>query len=89
MGWAWNWMARGQIDEAVRHWETALQLDPRYTNAHYCALAGVLSTRGDVATAAEHYRTASELRPHYARWLVNLGVALVHLGDFPGGYPGI
>jgi tetratricopeptide (TPR) repeat protein len=71
--------ARGNLPEAVQHYERALQLKPDYTDAYY-NLGNALATQGKVAEAIQHYERALQLEPDYAEVHCNLGNALATQG---------
>jgi Flp pilus assembly protein TadD len=62
---------RGRTDEAIVQFRKALEIDPRYAEAHNnlgVALAGC----GRTNEAIEHFRKALELKPDYAMALNDL-----------------
>jgi Flp pilus assembly protein TadD len=67
--------ARGEMEEAIKHYRTAIQLDPKDASAH-CGLGVALKAKGKVEEAIKHYRTAIRLDPKYAQAHNNLGAAL-------------
>ncbi len=71
---------RGQIDEAMAHYRTALEINPDYPDAH-SNLGAALARRGQTAEAMAHYRKALEINPDYAEAHNNLGVALNDRGQ--------
>jgi protein O-mannosyl-transferase len=79
---------RGQLDEALTHFETALQIRSSTAHAHYAlTLALIQSAIGDVFArkdqldeAIPHLRQAVELQPDYANGHYNLGTALFQKG---------
>jgi Flp pilus assembly protein TadD len=66
----------GRSDQAVRHLEMVVQLQPDSATTHY-NLGTVLSSMGNAARAVEEYQQALELRPGYALAHNNLGHALL------------
>jgi tetratricopeptide (TPR) repeat protein len=66
---------KGQIREAITHYEKALRINPRYAKAHSC-LGLVLYRQGKLDEAIRHYEQALRLDPKYALTYINLGVAL-------------
>lgn len=52
----------GKIDEALRHYTSAIAFDPNYAKA-YLGLGNVYQTRGDPAHAEEAYRKAIAVDP--------------------------
>lgn len=69
-----------RLDEAEQGIDRALELDPRYANAHY--LRGwVLLRRGDAAASRAAFRTAIDLAGHNPReYLAGLAAAEVAAG---------
>jgi Tfp pilus assembly protein PilF len=72
--------SRGQIAQAIEHYQQALKLNPDYTAAHY-NLGKLLAARGQVAQAIEHYQQALKSKPDFAEAHNNLGVALASRGQ--------
>ena len=54
----------GEVDEALQHFNEALQTDPLNADAHY-NLALFLSKLGRTADAIKHYSEALRLKPYY------------------------
>ena len=55
---------RGQIDEAIAHYQKALEIKPDYVGGPQqprCVLAG----RGQVDEAIAHFQKALEIKPDY------------------------
>ncbi len=71
--------ARGRIDEAMAHYQKALEIKPDYAEAHN-NLGVALAGRGRIDEAIAHYRKALEIKPDYAEAHNNLGVALAGRG---------
>ena len=67
---------------AVRHYETALQLNSTYGAAH-SNLAGTLLQLGRVKDAIEHYEAALRLEPGSADIHANLAAAMIRAGRIP------
>ena len=65
----------GRVDEAIDHYETALEINPDYAEAHI-NLGVALANRGQFDKAITHCQRAVEIRPGYAEAHYNLGVAL-------------
>ena len=51
---------RGQVDEAIAHYRSGLEIKPDYAEAHY-NLGIMLAGRGQVDEAIAHYRKALDL----------------------------
>ena len=85
-------MDRGQLDDALAHFQTALDIRLAQSHPHYdLSLAvihgnvgAVLMHKGRVAEAITHFRQAIDLEPHYVDPHFNLGAALMQQGDLDG-----
>ena len=55
---------RGQLDEAIAHYQKALQIEPDSASAHN-NLGLALAGRGQIDAALAHYRKALEIKPDY------------------------
>jgi tetratricopeptide (TPR) repeat protein len=66
----------GRLDEAIGHFQAALQLKPDSANAHN-NLGSAYSRLGRVPDAIGEFRTALRIRPEFALALNNLGSALL------------
>jgi tetratricopeptide (TPR) repeat protein len=71
--------AKGQADEAIRHYQDAIRLKPDYPEAHY-NLGNELARKGDIDEAIRHYQEAIRLKPDYAETYYNLGLVLTGKG---------
>ncbi len=71
---------RGQVDEAISHYQEALKIEPDYAIAHN-NLGNALFGRGQVDDAIAHCRKALEIKPDYAEAHSNLAVALAGRGQ--------
>ena len=67
--------ARGQFDEAIAHYQKALEIKPDYVEAHN-NLGLALAGRGQVDEAIDHYRKALDINPDYVEAHYNLGSGL-------------
>jgi tetratricopeptide (TPR) repeat protein len=66
---------RGQVDEAMAHYQRAVELAPHYATAHY-NLGGVLRQKGQLDKAIAEFRRALEIQPVYSMAHYNLGEVL-------------
>src|SRR5437763_4599188 len=76
-----------RIDEAIRHYRRALELDRELAGAHY-GLAFLLLKRGDPDGATQHLRAFlahPPKGPDAAKWIEHATVALRDLGASGGG----
>jgi protein O-mannosyl-transferase len=69
----------GQVDEAIIHFQRALQISPDYAEAHN-NLAGALLQGGHADAAIAQIRRALAIDPNYAEAHNNLGIALSQSG---------
>jgi tetratricopeptide (TPR) repeat protein len=70
---------RGQIEEAMAHYEKALEINPNDADA-YNNLGMALAGRGQFERAMAHYQKALEINPEKAEARSNLGIALASCG---------
>jgi tetratricopeptide (TPR) repeat protein/cytochrome c553 len=73
-------MARGDLDEACRRFQRALEAEPRMALAHH-GLGNVLEERGDPVGALAAYRAALDALPGNPPVLADLGRLLASRGD--------
>jgi tetratricopeptide (TPR) repeat protein len=81
-------MRRGQLDDAVSHFETALKIRSQNAESHYHLglalihnnLANALVRERRLDEAIPHYEQAVALRPDYADAHYNFGIALLQQG---------
>ncbi len=71
---------RGEDDEAIVHFQKALEIEPTYVDAHV-NLASTLVRHGQIDQAIAHYRRALELDANYVSAHNNLGLALIDNGQ--------
>ncbi len=74
---------RGETEEAIRHFEEALRLDPNYSEAHY-NLGNALFRAGRIDEARAHYERALQIFPDYAQARNNLAILLLQTGENAG-----
>ena len=74
---------KGQSDEALAHYQRALEINPKNAEAHY-NLANVLVPKGRLDEAISHFRKALDLNPDYADAHQNFGVVLFQQKDVSG-----
>jgi protein O-mannosyl-transferase len=70
---------RAKTDEAIAHYQQAIQLRPGYAEAHY-NLGRLLAQKGQLDDAVTHYEKALEINPADADAHNNLGVTLFGSG---------
>lgn len=71
-----------RVDDAIRYYRKALELDHNLAGAHY-GIAFLLMKRGDVEAAAEHLRvflSRPPQGPDADRWVEHARETLAHLG---------
>jgi tetratricopeptide (TPR) repeat protein len=66
---------RGNVDEAISHYNATLQIWPDWAGAHN-NLGLALEKRGRLEEAISHYKEALRIRPDYAKAKDNLERAL-------------
>jgi tetratricopeptide (TPR) repeat protein len=69
----------GKADEAIAHYQHAIELRPSYAEAHY-NLGRLLAQKGQLDDAVSHYEKALEINPADAEARNNLGVTLFGMG---------
>jgi tetratricopeptide (TPR) repeat protein len=82
-------LSRGQLDEAISHYEKALKIrsDNRETHYHlsvaliHASLGNALAQKGRLDDALDHYRKAIELRDDFADAHSNLAFLLAGKGE--------
>ena len=74
---------RGAIDEAIGHFQAAVQADENFAEAHF-NLGTALGSQNKHNEAAEHLTKAVRLNPKYEEARLNLGFALAAQGDLAG-----
>jgi Flp pilus assembly protein TadD len=71
---------KGNVDEAIEHFQRALQINPDYMEAHY-NLGCALIQKGNVDEAITHFQKALQIKPNGAEVHINLGCALLQKGN--------
>ena len=71
---------KGSVDDAITHYQKALQIKPGYADAHW-NFGNALLQQGSVDEAIAHYEQALQIRPGYADAHRNLGNALLQQGN--------
>jgi tetratricopeptide (TPR) repeat protein len=71
---------RGQTNEAMAHFEKAVEIEPGYSTAHY-NLGGALREKGQIDEAIVHFQKALEIQPEYSMAHYNLGQILRQKGQ--------
>jgi tetratricopeptide (TPR) repeat protein len=70
---------QGRVDEAISHFQQALQIRPGYAETYY-DLGNALLQQGQLEEAITQFQQALQIQPDYAEAHFNLGVALVRKG---------
>ena len=70
----------GQVDDAITHYEKALEIQPNFWKAHN-NLGDALLQKGQVEEAMSHFRRALELHPSLGEAQNNIGNALLKVGN--------
>ena len=71
---------RGQVDEAISHYQKALEIKPDHADAHN-NLGNALAGRGQVDSAITHFQNALKLKPDCAEAHYNLALAMAGRGQ--------
>jgi tetratricopeptide (TPR) repeat protein len=71
---------KGRVDEAIAHFQQALQIYPDYAEAHY-NLGCALLQKGNVDEAIVQYQKTLQINPNYAKAHINLGNVLLKMGN--------
>jgi tetratricopeptide (TPR) repeat protein len=72
---------QGHSDEAIQHYERALQLKPDYADA-FNNLGAVLATQGKLDEAAAYFQKALQIYPNHPETRNNLGTLAKAHGDY-------
>ena len=70
-----------QSRDAVENYERAIQLAPKWPEAHL-SLGKTYGLMDKPKLAAQHYRRAIQISPDYLAAHYNLGIVLGHLGEY-------
>ncbi len=73
-------LKKGSVDEAIAHFQKALQIKPDYAEAHN-NLGDALLQKGSVDEAIAHCQRALQIKPDFAEAHNNLGDALFQKGS--------
>jgi tetratricopeptide (TPR) repeat protein len=73
-------LQQNKVDEAITHFQEALQIKPDYAQAWY-NLGNALLQKGQVDEAITHFQKALQIKPDYAGAYNNLGYALLQKGQ--------
>ena len=73
-------------DEAITHYEQAIQLSPVHAQSHY-NLGVLLQQRGLLAAALAEYEDALRINPEFAAASCNLGALLASAGRYADAIP--
>jgi tetratricopeptide (TPR) repeat protein len=73
-------LRQGKVDEAIAHYQLALQIEPGGADAHY-NLGNALLRKGKVDEAIAQFQQALQINPGYADAHNNLGNALYQKGE--------
>ncbi len=70
---------KGRTDEAITHFQEALEIKPDYALAHF-NFGTTLLQKGRVDEAITHFQEALQIQPDFAATHNNLGLAFFHQG---------
>jgi len=73
--------AQGEIDQAMREYKRALELNPMADRAHY-NLGNIYRKKGEIDAAITAYNRAIEINSSYAKAYNNLGSIYLNKGDY-------
>ena len=80
------WPAADRSDEAITHYQRALEIKPDLAVAHD-NLGVILAGHGQIDEAIDHYRKAVEIKPDYEEAHNNLGFLLLRKGASTRPWP--
>jgi tetratricopeptide (TPR) repeat protein len=72
-------LQQGRLDEAIAHFQKALEINPDYEKAHY-NLGTAFLQQGRLDEAIMHFQKALEIKPDYVEAHNNLGLAFLQQG---------
>ena len=70
----------GKYESAIKNFENALQLDPKFTNA-YLGIAGAYNAMGENRKAVETYQKIIDQKPDFWMGYKDLGIHYLTLGE--------
>lgn len=70
----------GEYEEAINHYEKAIELDPKYSDA-YSGMAKAYNDNGEPGQAVSFYNQAIEVKPNYWAGYRDLGVHYYYRGE--------
>ena len=70
---------KGELDDAIKNYNTALKIDPDYVKAYY-NLGNALAQKGDAEASIYNYRKALQLNPDFFEAYYNIGRILSNQG---------
>jgi tetratricopeptide (TPR) repeat protein len=71
----------GRVDQAIAHYQKALEINPNYAEAHY-NLGDAFVQKGQFDEAIIHYQKSLEIDPYHADTHLNMGNAFFRKGQF-------
>ncbi|MGL5511531.1 MAG: tetratricopeptide repeat protein, partial [Microcoleaceae cyanobacterium] len=77
---------REEWDEAITSYSQVVSLQPDFVGSVYTNLAVSLEARGSMSEALIYYHQSVKDAPKYAEAHLNLGMALLTIGDFTEGW---
>lgn len=70
----------GNYEEAINHYETAIELDPKYSTA-YSGMAKAYNDKGEPERAVSIYQEAIKIKPNYWAGYRDLGAHYLNRGE--------
>jgi tetratricopeptide (TPR) repeat protein len=71
--------SKGELDDAIKSYNTALKIDPDYVKAYY-NLGNALARKGDAKAAIYNYHKALQIKPDFFEAYYNIGRILSNQG---------